>query len=379
MSRRAVVAVLGTAALVAACSSPDSSPEPRSDHASTPAPSEPSSFTVVATGDILIHPELTEQAAADAAAAGQGGPDEFDYAPLLDGVRPVVSDADLALCHLEVPLARDGGTYSGYPQFIAPPELAEGLAVTGYDGCSTASNHTLDHGVDGVVSTLDALDDAGLRHTGSARDAEEAGTPLIYDVDGVSVGHVSYTFGFNGFELPDDKPWLSNPLADAEALVAEAEAAKQAGAEVVIASVHWGQEYVHEATPEQEALARRLASEESIDLVLGHHAHVVQPIEKVGDTWVAYGLGNSVARHAEPLGVSEEGIAARFTFVEQDGDWSVERAEYVPTLVELGPPIRLVDLTTAEATQRRNEALDRTDEIVLSRGGAEDGLTRPGA
>lgn len=382
MSRRAVLAVLGTAALVAACSSADSSsPEPRSDytqtHPSAPGASEPPSFSVVATGDILVHPELTEQASADAAAAGNGGPDEFDYSPLLEGVRPLVSDADLALCHLEVPLAEDGGTYAGYPQFIAPPELATGLADTGYDGCSTASNHTLDHGAEGVVSTLDALDDAGIEHTGSARSAEEADTPLIYDVDGVAVGHVSYTFGFNGFELPEDKPWLSNPL-DADALVAEAEAAKDAGAEVVIASVHWGQEYVHEPTPDQQALAERLASEESIDLVLGHHAHVVQPIEKVGDTWVAYGLGNSVARHAEPRGVSEEGIAARFTFVREDGEWSVEQAEYVPTLVELGPPIRLVDLTTAEPTERRTEALERTDEIVRSRGGADDGLTRPG-
>lgn len=384
MSRRAVAAVLGvlgTAALVAGCSS---APEPGPDEAAAQtaeptatSPAEPPSFSVVATGDILVHPELTDQAAEDASAAGNGGPDEFDYGPLLAGVKPFVSEADLALCHLEVPLAEDGGPYSGYPQFIAPPELAGDLADTGYDGCSTASNHTLDHGTEGVASTLDALDEAGIEHTGSARSKEEAETPLVYDVGGVAVGHVSYTFGFNGFELPADMPWLSNPL-DADALVAEAEAAREAGAEVVIASVHWGQEYVHEPTPEQQALAERLASEDAIDLVIGHHAHVVQPIEKVGDTWVAWGLGNSVARHAEPRGVSEEGIAARFTFVREGDDWSVEQAEYLPTLVELGPPIRLVDLTTAEPTERRTQALERTDEIVLSRGGAEDGLTRPG-
>ncbi|MEY7973747.1 CapA family protein [Saccharomonospora xinjiangensis] len=386
MSRRAgatVLGVLGTAALVAACSpSPEPGPGEAQAHTGSAeptaaSPAAPQSFSVVATGDVLIHPELTDQAASDAEAAGNGGPDEFDYGPLLAGVKPLVSEADLALCHLEVPLARDGGTYAGYPQFIAPPELAGDLAEVGYDGCSTASNHTLDHGAEGVVSTLDALDEAGIEHTGSARGQEEAATPLVYDVGGVAVGHVSYTFGFNGFELPSDKPWLSNPL-DADALVAEAEAAKEAGAEVVIASVHWGQEYVHEPTADQQALAERLATEEAIDLVIGHHAHVVQPIEKVGDTWVAWGLGNSIARHAEPKGVSEEGVAARFTFVREDGGWSVGKAEYVPTLVELGPPIRLVDLTTAEPTERRRQALERTDEIVLSRGGAEDGLTRPG-
>ncbi|WP_024877452.1 CapA family protein [Saccharomonospora piscinae] len=383
MSRRAVAAVLTSAALVAACSAPsgpepgDAQAEPGPSSAPSAPPGPPSSFSVVATGDILIHPPLTEQAAEDAAAADVGGPDEFDYGPLLAGIRPLVSEADLALCHLEVPLAEDGGPYAGYPQFIAPPELARGLADTGYDSCSTASNHTLDHGEEGVVSTLDALDDAGLAHTGSARDEAEATTPLVLDVDGVKVGQVSYTFSFNGLELPEDKPWLSNPL-DAEAVIAEAEAAKQAGAEVVIASIHWGQEYVHEPTPEQAELAERLLAEDAIDLVIGHHAHVVQPIEKVGGEWVAYGLGNSVARHAEPRGVSEEGIAARFTFARDGDSWTVDRAEYVPTLVELGPPIRLVDLTTAEPTDRRTEALERTDEIVLGRGGADDGLTRPG-
>ncbi len=200
----------------------------------------------------------------------------------------------------------------------------------------------------------------------------------MLDVNGVSVGHVSYTYGFNGFELPADKPWLSNPL-DADAIVAEAEAAKDAGAEVVIASLHWGQEYVHEPTLEQQQLAERLLAEDSIDLIVGHHAHVVQPIEKIGDKWVAYGLGNSVARHAEPRGVTEEGAAARFTFVRDGDGWTVGRAEYVPTLVELDSPIRLVDLTAVESTDRRAEAMARTDEIVLSRGAAEDGLTRPGS
>ncbi|WP_282772600.1 CapA family protein [Saccharomonospora viridis] len=379
MSRRAVAALLGTITLVAACgTSPESSSTAEPTPSSTVAETGPQEFTVVATGDILIHPPLTEQAAEDAAEAGRGGADEFDYAPLFEGVRPLVSEADLALCHLEVPLAEDGGPYSGYPQFIAPPELAQGLVDTGYDSCSTASNHTLDHGVDGVVSTLAALDEVGLDHTGSARSEQEAGTPLVLDVNGVSVGHVSYTYGFNGFELPADKPWLSNPL-DADAIVAEAEAAKDAGAEVVIASLHWGQEYVHEPTLEQQQLAERLLAEDSIDLIVGHHAHVVQPIEKIGDKWVAYGLGNSVARHAEPRGVTEEGAAARFTFVRDGDGWTVGRAEYVPTLVELDSPIRLVDLTAVESTDRRAEAMARTDEIVLSRGAAEDGLTRPGS
>ncbi|MBK1789121.1 CapA family protein [Prauserella cavernicola] len=376
MTRRAVCAVLAVALVTSACSAdPTGQPAPSSSSAPTTS-AEPESFSVVATGDVLIHPPLTDQAAQEAQAAG-GGADDFDYGPLFEGVRPLVSGADLALCHLEVPLSPDGGPYSGYPMFSSPPELASDLADVGYDGCSTASNHTLDQGEEGVAHTLDALDDAGLEHTGSARTEEEAATPQVYDVGGVKVGHVSFTFGFNGFELPSDKPWMSNPL-DADAVVEAAHAAREAGAEVVLASLHWGEEYVHDPTQEQQDLATQLLGDGGVDLILGHHAHVVQPIERIGDKWVAYGHGNSVARHEEPKGVSEEGIASRFEFTREGGRWRVNSAEYVPTLVELGPPIRLTDLTDAEPDDRRTEALERTDEIVLSRGGAEDGLSRPG-
>lgn len=334
-------------------------------------PPVPEPFTVVATGDVLVHPPLIEQAYAD---SGTGGP---DFGPLLAGVAPVISAADLALCHLEVPLAEPGGPFSGYPSFNAPPQVATALAEVGYDSCTTASNHTLDQGVDGVFRTLDALDAAGLEHTGSARSAREDATPLIHDVGEARVAQLSYTYGYNGLELPDDAPWLANAL-DPEAILADARRAKQAGADVVIASLHWGEEYQHAPTDEQVTLARRLLADPAIDLIVGHHAHVVQPFERIDGEWVAYGLGNHVARHDEPRGTSEEGVIARFTFASDlAGDWHVQRAEYLPTLVDLGPPIRLLDLTTAAPRPRVTEALQRTDEVVLSRGAAADGLTRP--
>lgn len=383
-SRRPAAVTLAGLAVVSAvvaagCSGPvagDATPARPSDSVEArTTPAEPRSFTVVGTGDVLIHPELTEQSDADDAAVGDG---VRDFRPLLAGLEPVVAGADLALCHLEVPLANAGGPFSGYPSFNAPPELTDALVDTGYDGCSTASNHVLDQGTDGVKRTLDAMDAARLRHTGSARTSREARTPLVFDVGGVKVGHVSFTYGFNGIPLPADQPWLANQL-DPDAVLAAARAARKAGAEVVIASLHWGVEYRHDPTEEQLAVARRLLDDDAIDLILGHHAHVVQPIERVNGKWVAYGMGNSVARHDEPRGVSEEGVATRFTFVRGADGWAVDRAEYIPTLVELGPPIRLIDLTDPAAAAAHGESLRRTDGIVLSRGAAADGLTRPGS
>jgi poly-gamma-glutamate capsule biosynthesis protein CapA/YwtB (metallophosphatase superfamily) len=328
----------------------------------------PNTFTVVASGDVLIHPALTEQAEED-------GGGTRDYRPLLAGIKPVVEGADLAICHMEVPLATADGEFEGYPLFYAPPEVAAAVADTGYDTCSTASNHTLDHGAEGVRTTLDDLDAAKIGHTGSARTEQEADTPLVREVNGVKVGQVSFTFGLNqGTEAPE--PWMVNELS-VDGVLDAARAARAAGAEVVIASLHWGIENQHEPTAEQRDLARQILADPAVDLIVGHHAHVVQPFEKIGDKWVAYGLGNSVARHEEPKGTTEEGVLGRFTFTKSDVGWRVSKAEYIPTLVDLGPPIRLRDLTTDEDVDpgRKQEAVDRTAGVVTSLGAP--GLTRP--
>lgn len=370
-----VAALAGT--LLAGCSDPAAVGRPPAVDASGPPSRQPlpswsvpppRSFTVVASGDVLIHPDLTEQATAD-------GGGTRDYRRLFDGVKQVVSTADLAICHLEVPLVGAGGPFSGWPLFAAPPEVAPALAYAGYDECSTASNHTLDRGAAGVGSTLDALDAAGIGHTGSARSAQEAATARILDLGGAKVGHVSFTFGFNGAREPAGMPWLANELVTADVLAA-ARAAKQAGADVVIASLHWGGEYQSQPSAQQRELAVTLLADDAVDLIVGHHAHVVQPFEQINGKWVAYGLGNHLARHAEPRGTSEEGIIARFRFGRgADGRWRVDGVDYIPTLVDLGPPVRLLDLSSIGQSERRTQALQRIDAVVRSRGAV---LNRPG-
>jgi len=326
------------------------------------APPPPPSFTLAAGGDILVHPLLTEQADRDG---------DRDFGPLLEGLRAAV-DADLSICHLETPLSAPGAPTYGYPAFSAPPEVAAALKGLGYDSCSTASNHTLDRGPGAIGTTLDALDAVGLRHTGSFRTPEESATPLLLDVKGVRVGHVAFTYGFNGIPLP--QPWMANRLS-AEGVLEAARAARAAGAEVVVASLHWGAEYQHEPTPEQREVAAAVLADPAVDLIIGTHVHAVQPIDRVGGKWVVYGMGNEVARHSEPRGITEEGVVTRFRFVKGPGGWAVEHAEHVPTMIEFGPPIRVVDLTRSPATPRRTEALNRTTGVVRSLG--VEGLDGP--
>lgn len=347
---------------------------PEEGRASSPTPTQ-RSFTVVATGDVLPHERLVTQARRDAE-----GTRDLDFRTLLAGVRPAVRDADLAVCHLETPFAPPDGPYEGFPTFASPPQLAGALAWLGYDACSTASNHTLDQGFSGAVRTLDTLEDAGITPYGTSRSAQEADRPVIASVDGVRVGLLAYTFSFNGIPKPEGKPWVADRIDPGE-IRSDARAAKESGAEVVLVSLHWGTEYQHDITERQRELAPRLLDSPDIDLLIGHHAHVVQPIERIDGEWVAYGLGNHVAAHETPVPTNHEGVLARFTFTEDAGDWSVTRAEYLPTYVSAPYPVRLLGVPAAlrasdsapETRQRLEKARDRTHRVVNSRGGSDDG------
>lgn len=321
--------------------SPTATPEPAPPRIAV----GPRQLTVIASGDVLLHESLHRQAARDARAAGLPG---YHFDPIFSSVRSVVSGADLAICHLETPLGEPGGPFSGYPLFVVPPQVAPALARTGYDSCSTASNHTIDDGTRGVFRTLDALDAAGLRHAGSHRSAAEKATPTILTIRGVKIAHLSYTFSLNGLRRPADKPWLVNDLR-ADAVLDEARRARAAGAQIVIVSLHWGTEYQHRPNSGQVSLARQLLASPDLDLILGHHAHVVQPIERIGDKWVVYGMGNHVAWQHQADN-TRDGILARMTFQRVGtGRWRVVRAEVLPTWTDLSNPARLVYVPAALA------------------------------
>jgi len=325
-------------------------------------------LTLVASGDVLPHGPVLRRAADDGARAGQ----RYDFRPMLAELRPLVAGADLALCHLEVPLSRDGRAVASWPSFNAPPELAAALRWAGYDACSTASNHAMDRGVGGVAATLDVLDRAGLRHDGTARDAAEAAASTIVDVRGLRVGLLSYAYGLNSGRLPSGQPWLVN-LIDPARIVEDAQAARRAGARFVVVLLHWGQENQAAPTPSQRELARRLLAAPEVDLILGHHVHVVQPIERVGGKWVAYGMGNSLSNQTPACCAagSQDGVLVRVT-IARDGDAPRVRAvRYVPTWVEhptfrVRPvPAALADRSlTPDARQALEASRDRTRRAV---------------
>jgi len=359
--------------------SPAESPSP------TPSPTpRPAEFTLLAAGDLLTHNPVVRSA---------GGPQDADFTPLLAGLDAWVQGADLALCHLEVPVAPKGTDPSGYPLFGAPPGLVRDLDEQGWDGCSTASNHSVDRGYDGVTATIRRLTAAGMGFAGTARSAAQQEEPQRYVLtrEGreITVAHLAAAYGLNGLPLPADAPWAVD-LIDADRLVRQARQAREEGADVVVVSLHAGVEYTEVLTDQQEDVVRRLARSRDVDLVIGHHAHVPQRIDRVGKgpdgegMWVAYGLGNLLSNQSAECcdARTSNGVLLSATFSQDAPDDPVRVTDvtWTGTTVDIGGghdvvalPDALDDpgattLSPAELEAREDRVHEAVGDVAAERG-----------
>jgi poly-gamma-glutamate capsule biosynthesis protein CapA/YwtB (metallophosphatase superfamily) len=308
---------------------------------------QPTTFTVAATGDFLIHEPVAAQA------LSYGGGRRYDFNPMFSRVRRRVARADLALCHVETPLVP--GPVRGYPVFRTPPSLARAIRATGWDVCSTASNHSLDAGQYGIGTTIAALRRSGIPHTGTARSPRGARRAPILRVGDVRVGFLAYTAVSNGQAVPH--PW-SVAWADARRILRDARRARRRGADTVIVNLHWGDEYSQGISPSQAALARRLTRSPAIGAIVGQHAHVVQPIRRVNGKPVVFGEGNLVSNQTSACcpAASQDGLIALIDFVARNGRVRARRVRYVPTWVR-HPDYRVLPAAPGSASWRRTVAV----------------------
>lgn len=311
----------------------------------TPTPEPPTVSTLAVCGDVMSHMPVTNDAWDDATGS-------YDYTPIFEAARPYVEGADYAVANLETTLSTQG-PYSGYPAFRSPAALASDLKELGFDLMLTANNHCLDRGYDGLVSTLDQLDQAGLAHVGTARSEEEAGTANIQvaDVGGISVAFLGYTYGTNGIPLPSGKDYavnlfntdymttLSSP--DTDRLEADLAAARALDTDLIAVMIHWGVEYQTTQNRYQEQLADLLIAN-GADLVLGGHSHVPQPLEMRTVTaddgsqrtgFVCYSLGNFISSQVDPLTDTTAVLTLELTLDHQTGEAGVTGWSYVPMLM----------------------------------------------
>ncbi|MCP4959680.1 MAG: CapA family protein [Actinomycetia bacterium] len=336
----------------------------------TPDPNVLRSFEMVFTGDVILHNRVNRLGAE---LAIDDETRSWDFRPMLEPIRHLVSNADWAVCQLETTLSADGTRLSGFPRFRGPGQIADDLADVGYDACTTANNHTLDFGVDGVVETLDVLEASGLHATGSARSEAEKVERVWLDLGGVKVAHHAYAYGFNGWRIPPDAPWTSNTI-DEETILADAAGSKAAGAEYVVVSLHWGSEDYQPLTSQQSQLGPALIASPDIDAIVGHHAHVVQRIDLIEGEWLVYGIGNLLSN--QPWTNTRDELLVRLTVTEVEGGGFDSSLELVPLYVDWAtltvfptdPLLRPDDISTGLAAEF--DASRRRLRSVLEAGSA---------
>ena len=299
------------------------------------------SFTLAVSGDILPHSRLWQGAKRNAIAnstTNQSG-DGYDFRPMFALVKPILSSVDLAICHLETPIAPADEELSTFPYFGVPIEITDALAYAGFDRCSTASNHAMDRGARGINTTLNALDRVGISHTGMARTPQEINPKLIL-VNGISIAHMSYTFSYNGLPATNGETWRS-ALINTDRIMRDVRLARKLGAQVVLVSMHWGNERESAPSSYQTKIADALTKSGEIDLIIGSHAHVLQPINKVNGTFVIYGLGNFLSDMPTtpkdppwPASTQDGAIVTTKITVASDGRISVAKPVVTPTWVD---------------------------------------------
>jgi hypothetical protein len=290
----------------------------------TAKPPDGTRLTVAASGDFLIHTPVWRRARA----YGHGR--RYNFRPMFRKIRPLIEAADIALCHVETPLMH--GRPRSYPIFHTPAALAAAIRATGWDVCSTASNHTLDAGQHGVNSTIRALNHAGLKHTGSYHSRKASTHTTMLTSKGVKVAFLAYTALTNGQRVPH--PWTLN-MARRRRILKDARRARRRGADAVIVNLHWGQEYQHAPTSEQRSLARALTRSKAITAVVGQHVHVVQPIRWIHGKPVVFGEGNLISGQSAACctAATQDGLVALLDLATRGGRVRAVRVRYLPVYV----------------------------------------------
>ena len=251
-------------------------------------------ISLLFAGDAMQHgPQIT-------AARQHDG--TFDYSPCFTLLEDEIEEADYAVVNLECPLG--GAPYSGYPAFSAPDAFARRLHDSGFDLLLTANNHCLDRRDAGLCRTIATLDAMDIPHTGtflSPKHRSEV-SPLIIEVKGLRIAMLSYTYGTNG--IPIQRQVVVNYI-DRDRIAADIDTARARGAQAVCVNLHWGIEYRLLPVEAQRSLAHWLVEEKGVDLIIGGHPHVVEPMEIRHSTrWdkdalLVYSLGNFISNQTD--------------------------------------------------------------------------------
>lgn len=305
------------------------------------------SINIAATGDIMFHPSQLDGAYNPSSGT-------YDFTNSFKAVKDIFQEADIAIANFEGTTAgNEVYSYQGYPLFNAPDETLDAIKNAGFDILSTVNNHCLDTRKAGVIRTIEEIKARGMDSIGTYKEKPE-NRVLIKEVEGIKLAFIAYTEMVNGLESvlsPEDLDSMVNIIDEAK-LKEDIVYAKEQNAEVVIAYLHWGNEYARKQAERQEVLADMLFNE-GVDIILGSHPHVIQQAKQLDyngkSKFVAYSMGNFISNQRietlGPYGMSEEetkytedGIIINIEIKKngKTGEISINNIKYIPLWVYKG-------------------------------------------
>ena len=279
-------------------------------------------MSLVAVGDVLIHGALYYEADK---MNGVLNDDLYDFNYMFTEMKPLLDNYDLKYCNQETIIGGKNLGVSHYPRFNSPDEIGDALMNLGFNMVSLANNHTLDKGEEGILYSVNYWKNKNVVFSGQSSSHEERNNIKIYEENGIKYAFLAYTDMTNGLSIPDEKDYLVHVYSDEKAKN-DIESIKDK-VDVIIVSMHWGEEYTHTPTYVQKKEAQYLSSL-GVDLIIGSHPHVIMPVDYVGDTLVIYSLGNFVSGQA-PLGLDKTiGLMVGMDIVVSEEKVTFENLDY---------------------------------------------------
>ena len=298
-------------------------PQPKTEQ--LPKEPEKVSVTIKAVGDNLIHSPIYNSCKTE---------DGFNFDRLYENITPYLSDADIAVINQETIFVDETQAFSGYPAFGSPHQVGESVHRAGFNLITHATNHTYDRGYKALMFTMNFWKQyEHITVLGVNESEEEAESLKIWEKDGLKIALFNFTYGLNGYKLPQDKQYLVNILdcSDDEAILLQK---AEEEADITVVFVHFGTEYTHKPTAEQKRDVE-FFTQNGADVIIGGHPHVIQPVtehisENGNKSVVFYSLGNFLSNQSGTDKIL--GGMASVTISKENGETFVENYEMLPTI-----------------------------------------------
>ncbi|MFZ1280538.1 MAG: CapA family protein [Ignavibacteriaceae bacterium] len=333
-------------------------------------------ISISVVGDLMCHGPQFEYARVEK--------DSFDFSPVYRNVKKYLESSDFTFGNLEtVTAGKESGGYTGYPFFNTPTSYITALKDVGFDLLVTANNHSLDRSEKGILKTINEINKRNLKFVGTYTSQKDRDSIRIFDVKGIKIAVLAYSYGTNGNPIPKGKNYLIN-LIDYDLIENDIKSAKVNGAELVLVHFHFGEEYQREPVQFQKDVVNKTI-ELGADIIIGGHPHVLQPVNfyktnnaKLDSGFVAYSMGNFFSNQQDRYKYSGMilTINIKKEFVKNTLD--ITEVKYLPTWVFKGntsngkeylimPSTNITDTTirlTKTENEKMNQAFKDTRNII---------------